>query len=472
VLPRQLETLHGHAFVVKRQGRQQLLAPGARWFWQGVESLLEAHESDLWPIACLSCAAWQYGGPMSFLGTTCSRCGEDFAPDSTAITCPSCHANLDVRVELPADARTRIEASNDRSMWRYASLLPVDAPSPEDGTLTTAGGTPLFMAPGVAKRLGLGRVWIKDEGREPTGSLKDRASAVVVQRARALGESRILTASTGNAGVALAAMARAAGLEAIILVPHTAPRAKIAQLSIFGARLFLVRGSYDDAFDLATEASAKLGIYCRNTGSNAFTVEGKKTVSFEIAEQLGWRVPDAIVVSVGDGNIITGVHKGLKDLLAAGLISRMPRLFGVQAKGSSPIAQAFFADAEEVAEVEASTMADSISAGRPSDGLRALRAVRETGGAFVVVEDEAILQSIADLGRDAAVFAEPAASAAHAGLVKLAAEGTLTRDDEVALLITGTGLKDVDAAARAAGASPPTIEKSLDALSSALMEKS
>ncbi|NOY90148.1 MAG: threonine synthase [Deltaproteobacteria bacterium] len=409
---------------------------------------------------------------MSFLGTTCARCSEDFAPHEASSTCPACHANLDVRVELPADARAQIEASADRSMWRYAPLLPVDAPSPEDGTLTTVGGTPLFMAPALAKRLGLGQVWIKDEGREPTGSLKDRASAVVVQRARALGESRIITASTGNAGVALAAMAQAAGLEAIILVPESAPAAKLAQLQIFGARLFLVRGSYDDAFDLATEASAELGIYCRNTGTNPFTVEGKKTVSFELAEQLGWRVPDAIVVSVGDGNILTGVHKGLKDLLGAGLIARMPRLYGVQARGSSPIAQAFFAGSDEVPEVEAATVADSISAGRPSDGWRALRAARETGGAFVVVEDEAILRSIAELGRDAAVFAEPAAAAAHAGLVKLAAEGTLTQGDEVALLITGTGLKDVGAAARAAGASPPTIEKSLDALSSALTERS
>jgi len=420
--------------------------------------------------ACLPQPTWQDGAPMSFLGTTCSGCGADYEPAEATTTCPGCHANLDVRIALPTDARARIEASADRSMWRYAPLLPVEVPSPEDGTLGTVGGTPLFMAPALAQHLGLGRVWIKDEGRQPTGSLKDRASAVVVQRARALREHRIITASTGNAGVALAAMARAAGLEAIILVPHTAPRAKIAQLSIFGARLFLVRGSYDDAFDLATAASEKLGIYCRNTGTNPFTVEGKKTVCFEIAEQLGWRAPDAIVVSVGDGNILTGVHKGLKDLLALGLIDKLPRLFGVQARGSSPIAQAFADGADTVEEVGASTMADSISAGRPSDGLRALRAVRETGGSFVIVEDDQILRSIADLGRDAAVFAEPAASAAHAGLRELAKQGELTTGDEVVLLVTGTGLKDVDAAVRAAGAPPPTIDPSLPALSAMLTE--
>jgi len=349
-------------------------------------------------------------------------------------------------------------------MWRYAPLLPVSTPGPEAGALGTAGGTPLFRADALAKDVGVGSLWIKDEGRNPTGSLKDRASAVVVQRARDLGVGPIITASTGNAGVALAAMARAAGITAIVLVPETAPPAKIAQLQIFGARLVLVRGSYDDAFRLSTEAAKTLGWYCRNTGQNAFTVEGKKTVAFEVAEQLGFRAPDRVVVSVGDGNIITAVHRGFRQLVELGWIDRMPKLLGVQAEGSSPIARAWADGADAIVPVEAHTRADSISAGSPADGIRALRAVRDSGGAFVSVPDDAIIASIADLGRGAAVFAEPAAAAAHAGLVAAVSAGLVARDEEVVLLVTGTGLKDIDAAMQAATDSPVVIDPTLEAL--------
>jgi threonine synthase len=328
----------------------------------------------------------------------------------------------------------------------------------------------------VSARIGA-TAWIKDDGALPTGSLKDRASAVVTLRARALGAERIIAASTGNAGVALAAMARAAGITATVLVPASAPPAKIAQLLVFGAELYLVRGSYDDAFALSREASRELGIYCRNTAYNPFTIEGKKTVAFEICEQLTralgeprpgrWRAPDRIYVSVGDGNILSGVHKGLRDLLALGWIERMPKLIGVQAEGSAAIARAFQAGATEVAPVKAATVADSISADRPADGKRALAAARQTGGSFVVVDDEAILAAIVQLGRDAAVFAEPAAAAAYAGLLQHAADGAIGAEEQVVLLITGNGLKDVAAATRAAG-SAPTVEPTLESLERAL----
>lgn len=352
----------------------------------------------------------------------------------------------------------------DPSMWRYAPLLPVAAPGPEAGALGTVGGTPLFGAEALAKELRLEALFIKDEGRNPTGSLKDRASAVVVQRALELGVSRIITASTGNAGVALAAMARAAGIEAIVLLPESAPPAKIAQLQIFGARLVLVRGSYDDAFRLSSEAARAFGWYCRNTGHNPFTVEGKKTVAFEIAEQLGWRAPDRVVVPVGDGNIITAVHHGFRQLVELGWIERIPKLLGVQAEGCRPIARAWAEGGEEIEPVRAHTRADSISAGDPSDGLRALRAVRDSGGAFVSVPDAAIIASIAHLGRGAAVFAEPAAAAAHAGLAAALVDGTVAHDEEVVLLMTGTGLKDVDAAMLAATDAPVPIDPSLRTL--------
>lgn len=364
----------------------------------------------------------------------------------------------------------RIAERRDRSLWRYAELLPVGLPPAGSGPLCDVGGTPLYPAPRAAAELGIRHLWLKDDGRLPTGSLKDRASAVVSVRALELGVERVIAASTGNAGVAMAAMAGAAGLSPVVLVPESAPAAKIAQLLVFGAELYLVRGNYDDAFALSREASQQLGWYCRNTAYNPFTAEGKKTSAFEICEQLTaelgakdadrWRAPDRIYVSVGDGNIISGLHKGLKDLLALGWIHRMPRLFGVQAEGSAAIARAFDAGSETIEPVVAKTVADSIAADRPADGLRALRAATTTGGAYVTVSDEAITAAIPRLGRGASVFAEPAAAAAYAGLCQHAEAGAIGADEQVVALITGNGLKDVGAAQGATGSAPviePTI---------------
>jgi len=408
----------------------------------------------------------RYVAGMSFVGYSCRRCGGELAPDEAIYQCPRGCGNLDVRLDLSAARRDTISASRDSSLWRYAALLPVEIPPDDAGPLRAVGGTPLYDAARAAHRLGLRRLWLKDEGRMPTGSLKDRASAVVVQRARSIEADRIITASTGNAGVALAAMAPCAGIEAVILVPESAPPAKLAQLAIFGATVVLVRGSYDDAFELSSAAARELGWYCRNTGQNPFTVEGKKTVAFEVAEQLGWRSPDAVFVSVGDGNILMGVYKGFRELVEIGFVERMPKIFGVQAEGSSPIARAFANGTDTIEPVQTHTLADSIAAGRPADGERALAAVRETNGAFVVVTDEEILSAIAQLGLDAQVFAEPAAAAAYAGLEK--ANAWLKPDEEVVVLVTGNGLKDIGAATRAARRKAPVIEPTLDALRAAL----
>jgi threonine synthase len=274
-------------------------------------------------------------------------------------------------------------------------------------------------------------------------------------------------------------MAAAAGVPAVILAPKSAPPAKVAQLLIFGARVVLVKGSYDDAFDLTLEAAQAFGWYCRNTGYNPFTVEGKKTAAFEICEQftaaLGaetetaerWQVPDAVFVSVGDGNIISGLHKGFKDLAALGWIECIPKLFGVQSTGSAAIYNAFCSGKEEIIPVRADTLADSISVDLPRDGLRALRAATQTGGAYLAVEDEAILAAMADMARQEAIFAEPAAAASYAGLVKAVQQGLVSPEDKVVVLSTGSGLKDVGAAMRAAGR-PMEISPRLDALREAL----
>jgi threonine synthase len=271
----------------------------------------------------------------------------------------------------------------------------------------------------------------------------------------------------------------------VIFVPESAPQAKVAQLLIFGARVFLVRGTYDQASDLCVAASKEFGWYCRNTSYNPYTTEGKKTCALEICEQLAyaphrtagaykpgdrqWRAPDRIVVSVGDGNILGGTWKGLEDLATMGWIDSMPKLVGVQAEGSAACFNAWLAGTEEIKPVNPDTLADSINVGLPRDGRRAVRAVRATGGKFLTVSDAEILGAIKELGRTAAVFAEPAAAAAYAGLAKSARAGEIDRDETVVVIITGSGLKDIKNAMRAAGEGR-VIEPTLDAVKRALSD--
>jgi threonine synthase len=346
-------------------------------------------------------------------------------------------------------------------MWRYRDLLPI-SPVAAVPSLRV-GDTPLYHTPRLAADLGISEAWLKDDGLNPTGSLKDRASALVVARAVEMGVRVVSTASTGNAAAALAGMGASMDVRTIIFVPATAPEAKIAQLLVYGATVVLVEASYDVAFDLCYELCLSEGWYCRNTGINPYTVEGKKTVAFEIAEQLQWHVPDVVIVSVGDGNIIAGVHKGFTELLGLGWIERIPRLIGVQAQGSSPLVTAWQTglDARDMQPVDAHTIADSISAGLPRDRSRALRAVRETGGAFIAVTDDEIIASIPRLARLTGVFAEPAAAAVYAGAQRAVKLGLITKDERAALIATGSGLKDVKRAQESVAGGlrvPPDID--------------
>jgi threonine synthase len=310
-------------------------------------------------------------------------------------------------------------------------------------------------------------LWIKDEGRNPTASFKDRASSVVVARARQIGAEVVVTASTGNAGAALAGMSAAIGQKAVIFAPKSAPPAKVAQLLIYGAQVILVDGNYDSAFDLTIEAAQEFGWYCRNTGYNPFTAEGKKTAALEIWEQVICTLPDPsqrinVFVSVGDGNIISGIHKGFKDLHELGWLPVMPRLFGIQSEGSAAIANAFFAGVETITPVSATTIADSISVDLPRDGVRAVRAATQTGGAYLTVKDDDIIKSIAVLGK-VGIFAEPAGAASYAGLVKALQQGLIGKNEPVVVINTGSGLKDTRAAMQAV-APAPIIEPTLSAL--------
>ena len=404
------------------------------------------------------------------VGTQCSVCQTRYTLDEVTYTCPKDGGVLDVVLnvaEIQAHSSPEeIFSSKDFSMWRYLPLLPVDDPGHFGTPLRAVGWTPVYKPPQMAADLGMKDLWLKDESPNPSASFKDRASALLVARAAEIGAEVIVTASTGNAGAALAGMSAAAGQKAVIFAPKTAPPAKVAQLLVYGSEVILVDGNYDAAVALAVQAANEFGWYCRNTGYNPFTAEGKKTAAFEIWEQVlsanQLDKPLNVFVSVGDGNIISGVHKGFRDLQALGWLKQMPRIFGVQSAGSAAIANAFLAGTEEIKPVSASTLADSISVDMPSDGLRALRAATQTGGAYVIVEDEAILEGITALGK-VGVFSEPAASTAYAGLNKALADGLVSPDEPTLLLLTGSGLKDVKAAMRAAGEAP-VIAPNLQAL--------
>ena len=413
-----------------------------------------------------------------FVGYRCSLCGEQYSPTDVTYTCPKDGGNLDVVLDYdsikskykPEDILSR----NDPSLWRYLPLLPVQEPPGEATPLHVAGGTPVFKLPRLAEKLELQNLWLKDESRNPTASFKDRASAIVVARAQEIGAEIVVTASTGNAGAALAGMSAAVGQKAIIFAPKSAPQAKVAQLLVFGAKVILVDGTYDDAFDLTIKASNEFGWYCRNTGYNPFTAEGKKTAALEIWEwwentHEKWHAgvgadvdhaPLTVFVSVGDGNIISGIHKGFKDLHQLGWLPSMPRMIGVQAVGSAAISNAFHSDTETITPVTATTIADSISVDLPRDGVRAVRAAKETGGTYLTVYDDEILKAIAELGQ-VGVFAEPAGATAYAGLVKAASSGLVGSEDPILVLNTGSGLKDVRAAMQAVQPAPiiePTLE--------------
>ncbi len=407
----------------------------------------------------------------NFLGYECSVCGKKYGPTEITYTCYQDGGNLNVLLDYEAIKEKYhpddITCRTETSLWRYLPLLPVSNPGGEETPLHSVGWTPTFALPTLAKKLGLQNLWLKDESSNPTASFKDRASAILVVRAKEIGAEVIVTASTGNAGAALAGMAAAVGQKAVIFAPKTAPVAKIAQLLIFGAKVMLVDGTYDDAVELAVKAANEFGWYCRNTGYNPFTAEGKKTAAFEMWEWSLEALPEGsnplnVFVSVGDGNIISGIHKGFKDLVALGWMEQMPRIFGVQAEGSAAIANAYNDGTEQITPISATTMADSISVDMPSDGIRALRAATETNGQYILVKDEQIYAAIAELGK-VGVFAEPAGATAYAGLVEAISKGVVRPDDPVLVLNTGSGLKDVNAALKAV-IQAPIIEPTLEAV--------
>ena len=397
------------------------------------------------------------------LGARCIRCGAEYEALPTITTC-KCGGILDIQYNYsairdhfsPAD----LSQCRDYSMWRYRPFLPVEEDS--SAPPLRVGWSPLYRAQRLAGVLGLRELYIKDDGQNPTASLKDRASAMAVVKALEAGADTIACSSTGNAASSLAGNAAAAGLSTYIFVPSRAPKGKMAQLMIFGATVISVDGSYEDTFTLSKTTIDRWGWYNRNAAINPYLSEGKKTVSFELMEQLGWQVPDYVALSVGDGCTIAGVWKGLKDLHSAGFIDRLPRLISVQAEGCCPLNRALLTG-EPWHPMEENTLADSIAVGVPRNADKALMAVRESQGIAVNVSDEEILAAMRLLGRTQGVFGEPAGVTGTAGVKKALELGLLSPDATVVSIVTGNGLKDVQNGIRAAG-EPMVVSPDLDAL--------
>ncbi len=386
------------------------------------------------------------------LGAQCTHCGKMWEARPDITVCPSCGGLLDIKYDYDS---IRKEVSHEvmadraeQSMWRYMEYLPVQGKGKRPKL--RVGWSPFYRADHLAEVLGVKTLYVKDDGVNPTASLKDRASAMAVVKAEEAGAGIIACSSTGNAASSLAGNAAAAGFETYIFVPSRAPKGKVSQLMIFGAHVISVKSSYEDTFCLSEEAIARYGWYNRNAAINPFLMEGKKTVALEIAEQLGWKMTDYVALSVGDGCTIAGVWKGFKDLYETGMIDRLPRLISVQAEGCCPLNRAI-AENRPWEPMEENTLADSIAVGVPRNAEKALNAIRESNGVVVNVSDQEILDAAKLLGRTCGVFGEPAGVAGTAGVKKALELGLIPSDSSVVSIVTGNGLKDTPNAIRAAG---------------------
>ena len=395
----------------------------------------------------------------------CTDCGRTFSRDEVRYLCPVCGPAYRPGIPLLGVLEAvfdydGIRNAFDRQKPDWNLFCPVE---PQFHPPLPVGNTPLARVDRLGLDLGLDHVWVKNDGLNPSGSLKDRASFLVAAEARRLGIDLIVAASTGNAASALAAVCASSGQQALIFVPQTAPKAKLVQMVLYGARVVPVKGTYDDAFRLSLDYTAQRGGLNRNTAYHPLTIEGKKTAGLEIWAQLGFQAPDAVVVSVGDGVILGGVHKGFLDLQRAGLIERLPRLIGVQAETSDAIHRYLqtgrYSDA-----ANPTTRADSISVTCPSNAHGARRALIQSEGLTLTVTDEQILSAQAQMAARTGIFTEPAGATALAGLAKLqAGPQRLPKGARVVLLATGHGLKDVEAPLSRISI-PPAIEPTLEAV--------
>jgi len=380
----------------------------------------------------------------------CRACGAE-QQLGAFYACLECFGPLEVAYDFPAITRESI-ASGPPNIWRYRQLLPVRA---DIATIpnTEPGFTRLIRADNLARALGLTTLWVKDDSGNPTHSFKDRVVAVALAAARELGLKVLACPSTGNLANAVAAAAARAGITSVVLIPHDLERAKVLTTAVYGGTLIAVRGTYDDVNRLASEIAGEEDDWAFvNVNVRPYYSEGSKTLGFEVAEQLGWRLPQQIVIPVASGSQLTKVDKGLTELGRLGLVEATPyRIFGAQADGCSPVAQAFRAGHDVVRPVRPDTIAKSLAIGNPADGPYVLDTVRRTGGAVESVTDAEIRDGIALLARTEGVFAETAGGVTVATLKKLVETGQLDPEQETVVFNTGDGLKTLDAIADRVG---------------------
>jgi threonine synthase len=401
---------------------------------------------------------------MSLITTlVCVQCGATYA-EGEASTCPRCGPDegiLDGLFDLKKAAATLTRknlAGRTLSHWRYRELLPLDEEfCPTSGHL---GWTPIIEVPRLAEALGIKRLRLKDDGRNPSGSFKDRPSSVGVARALQEKATAIACASTGNAASSCAYSAAVAGLPCYIFVAKFVPQGKLAQLLAYGAHVFRVQGTYAQAYELCNQACARFGWYNRNAAINPYLVEGKKSGGMELAEQCADDPPQWVSASVGDGCSIAGMHKGIEQMKAVGVTEWSAKMLGVQAAGCDPVARAF-----ETGKLDRSgrgaTYADSINVAIPRNWRKAVNAVRDSGGAYVTATDEQIMEAVRLTGRLSGVFAEPAAATAVAGIAVARRRGILDETSDVVAMITGNGLKDTAGALKAVG-EPNDVEPTIE----------
>lgn len=396
----------------------------------------------------------------SFYELRCISCGQVAHEKDTSTRCPICRRPLDVRYDY-AHIRSRLNRYSLKTSpvkaLKYLDFYPLV--NLDLVVSMNEGGTPLYRCTRLAERLGFRDLYIKNEGANPTGVFKDRGSLVELSKAKELGAKAVCVASTGNMAASVAAYASVAGLTCYVLVPEGTPSGKLAQALSYGARLLQVRGTYNDAARLTEEMSERHGFYL--AGDYAFRVEGQKSQAFEIVEQLDWRPPAAVIVPMGCGTNIAAVWKGFKEFYELGLIDRLPRMVGVQAEGCAPILSAFQQGREHIEAVEKPyTVCSAVAAGDPTDGLKALAALRESGGCGVILSDAEILDAQQQLAHRESVFVEPAGAIPIAALSSLLTSGRVRADEVVVCLATGNGLKDPKAALRVLP-SPATIEPTI-----------
>jgi threonine synthase len=385
----------------------------------------------------------------------CKECGTEYPPEALYV-CERCFGPLEVaydhaRLDDVAAVRRRIQAGHE-DIWRYADFLPLSGPPPGPGNNGVphpglpVGWTPLMRADRLGERLGLRNLWVKNDAANPTHSFKDRVVAVASARARELGFEALACASTGNLGNAVAAQAAAIGMPSYVFIPADLEEQKILGTGVFGTNLVEVRGNYDEVNRLCTELSADRDWAFVNINMRPYYAEGSKTVAFEIVEQLGWELPDRLVVPIASGSLFTKVARGFEEWIALGLVDgRLPTMNGAQATGCAPVANAYAAGQDFCQPVKPDTIAKSLAIGNPADGPYALDLARRSGGSIDAVSDEEIRDGITLLAQTTGIFTETAGGVTTAVLAKLAARGAIDPDERVVLVITGDGLKTLDA---------------------------